>query len=160
MDLLIPFSLHVPLSNRVCLRNYIMEEIKYSPPSKTSTTTATSAVNREQETSAISGIKSDCLAFGVSLQEGFRYVKAILVGQVIKYELEKQILNHPFSWNPFKLTCFWKRRQKSLQQEMRKKLQQLIYKLRKCRLKQLIRLRKPRKQSTIPSNQIHFYTLI
>ncbi|XVE95156.1 hypothetical protein REPUB_Repub02eG0072200 [Reevesia pubescens] len=61
-----------------------MEEIKYSPPLNTSKTIGTSATNKEQETSAMSRIKKDCLAFGVSLQEGFRYVKAILVGQAKK----------------------------------------------------------------------------
>ncbi|XVF64925.1 hypothetical protein PTKIN_Ptkin09bG0205700 [Pterospermum kingtungense] len=71
-----------------------MEEIKYSPPSNTSATTATAATaNREQETSFISRIKKDCLAFGVSLQEGLRYVKAILVGQSkkLKARNEKEV---------------------------------------------------------------------
>ncbi|XWS14890.1 hypothetical protein CRYUN_Cryun35bG0047700 [Craigia yunnanensis] len=53
-----------------------MEGMKYSPPLNTSTTIATAAANREQETSAMSRIKKYCLAFG-----GFRHVKAILVGQ-------------------------------------------------------------------------------
>ncbi|XWS24006.1 hypothetical protein CRYUN_Cryun28dG0064200 [Craigia yunnanensis] len=57
-----------------------MEEMKYSPPLNTTTTISTAATNREQEKFAMSRIKKACLAFGVSLQEGFRYVKAILVG--------------------------------------------------------------------------------
>ncbi|OMO50817.1 hypothetical protein CCACVL1_30234 [Corchorus capsularis] len=55
-----------------------MEEIKHSPPLNTSKTTA---ANREQQASAVSRIRRDCLAFGVSLREGLRYVKAIFVGQ-------------------------------------------------------------------------------
>ncbi|KAB2030415.1 hypothetical protein ES319_D05G229900v1 [Gossypium barbadense] len=58
-----------------------MEEMKYSPLSNTSTTTTTADGNREQGTSSmLSRVKKDCFAFGVSLQEGFRYVKATLVG--------------------------------------------------------------------------------
>ena len=84
-----------------------MEEMKDSPPLNTSTTIATAAANREQETSAMSRIKKDCLAFG-----GFRHVKAILVGQV---ETKKPywIIEPPFSsnlneTNPLKSTCFWR----------------------------------------------------
>ncbi|XVE55635.1 hypothetical protein DITRI_Ditri03aG0174500 [Diplodiscus trichospermus] len=67
-----------------------MEEMKYSPPLNTSTTTTTATTNREQETSAMSRIRKDCLAFVVSLQEGFRYVKAILVGQAKKLKAKNE----------------------------------------------------------------------
>ncbi|XWS25408.1 hypothetical protein CRYUN_Cryun27aG0065600 [Craigia yunnanensis] len=38
----------------------------------------------------MSRIKKGCLAFGVSLQEGFRYVKAILVGQAKKLKARNE----------------------------------------------------------------------
>lgn len=58
-----------------------------SPPaaaaSITTTTTTGSKTNRKQEMSAMSRMKKDCLSFTVSLQESFRYIKAIFVGQVL-----------------------------------------------------------------------------
>ncbi|KAK8552118.1 hypothetical protein V6N13_120541 [Hibiscus sabdariffa] len=61
-----------------------MEEMNNSPPLNTSPTTASATGNRGQGTSLMSRLKKDCLAFGVSLQEGFRYVKATVVGQAKK----------------------------------------------------------------------------
>ncbi|KAL6317328.1 hypothetical protein AAG906_030081 [Vitis piasezkii] len=44
--------------------------------------TITTATKRsEQQTSVTSRVKRDCISFFVSLQEGFRYFKALLVGQ-------------------------------------------------------------------------------
>ena len=46
--------------------------------------TITTATKRsEQQTSVTSRVKRDCISFFVSLQEGFRYFKALLVGQVL-----------------------------------------------------------------------------
>ncbi|GMI91024.1 hypothetical protein like AT2G38465 [Hibiscus trionum] len=67
-----------------------MEEMKHSPPLNTSTTTATAAGTRRQRTSLMSRLKKDCLAFGVSLQEGFRYVKATIVGQAKKLKAKDE----------------------------------------------------------------------
>ncbi|XVF39674.1 hypothetical protein PTKIN_Ptkin01aG0052200 [Pterospermum kingtungense] len=65
-----------------------MEEVKYSPPLNT----PNAATNRigEQDTSARSQIKKHILAFGVSLQEGFGYVKAIIVGQAKKLKARNE----------------------------------------------------------------------
>ncbi|KAK8642695.1 hypothetical protein V6N13_012032 [Hibiscus sabdariffa] len=67
-----------------------MEEMKHSPPLSTSTTTASGTENREHGTSLMSRLKKDCLAFGISLQEGFRYVKATIVGQAKKLKAKDE----------------------------------------------------------------------
>ncbi|GMI82769.1 hypothetical protein HRI_001946200 [Hibiscus trionum] len=67
-----------------------MEEMKHSPTLNTSKTTGTAAGNSEQGTSLMSGLKKDCLAFGVSWQEGFRYVKASIVGQAKKLKAKDE----------------------------------------------------------------------
>lgn len=54
-----------------------MEEIRSSPPP-----TAASTTKREQEMSAMSRLKKDCIWFAVSVQEGFSYVKAFFCGLV------------------------------------------------------------------------------
>ncbi|XP_015579770.1 uncharacterized protein LOC107261903 [Ricinus communis] len=71
-----------------------MEEIRPSsspsPPPHTAvdttinTTTPTSTAHRKQEKSEISSVKKECLAFAVSLQESFQYIKAKFVGQAKK----------------------------------------------------------------------------
>ncbi|KAK2981041.1 hypothetical protein RJ640_005933 [Escallonia rubra] len=55
-----------------------MEKVQSSAPPPPSTSDA------RQEMPAVSRIKKDLLSFGASLQEGFRYLKASLVGQVKK----------------------------------------------------------------------------
>ncbi|KAA8528383.1 hypothetical protein F0562_035738 [Nyssa sinensis] len=59
-----------------------MEEARSSPP--TSSTTAAANTERKQEMSAMSRMKKECLSFAVSLQEGFCYLKATIVGQGMK----------------------------------------------------------------------------
>ncbi|OAY23167.1 uncharacterized protein LOC110606336 [Manihot esculenta] len=66
-----------------------MEEITQSapspPPAATAPTgTTASTSKRRPGTSAMSRMKKDCLYFTVSLQEGFRYVKATILGQALK----------------------------------------------------------------------------
>lgn len=58
-------------------RERVMEEIRSSPPP-----TAASTTKREQEMSAMSRLKKDCIWFAVSVQEGFSYVKAFFCGLV------------------------------------------------------------------------------
>lgn len=42
-----------------------------------------SSDRKQAETSGGSRVKKECLVFTVSLQEGFRYVKAFFIGQVV-----------------------------------------------------------------------------
>ncbi|KDP41507.1 hypothetical protein JCGZ_15914 [Jatropha curcas] len=59
-----------------------MEEIRASPsPPPPPPPTPTSATKSKP---AMSRMKKECLAFAVSLQEGFRYMKALFVGQAKK----------------------------------------------------------------------------
>ncbi|XP_050234942.1 uncharacterized protein LOC126683149 [Mercurialis annua] len=64
-----------------------MEEIRPAPsPAETATHTTTTATTADanQEKSAMSRVKKECLSFAVSVQESFRYIKAKLVGQAKK----------------------------------------------------------------------------
>ncbi|XAR48481.1 hypothetical protein NMG60_11031309 [Bertholletia excelsa] len=60
-----------------------MDELRSSPlppPINTGTT----ASRRQQEPSPVSRLKKGCLFFAASVQEGFGYLKALLVGQAQK----------------------------------------------------------------------------
>ncbi|XP_058069436.1 uncharacterized protein LOC131218722 [Magnolia sinica] len=46
--------------------------------------TPPSPSNGQQQLSLMSQLKKECLSLAASLQEGLRYIKAIIVGQVMK----------------------------------------------------------------------------
>lgn len=61
------------------------ENIRSSPPQRSNKASTMENINKKEEggMSSLVRIKKDCFSFMVSLKEGFRYVKAIIFGQVI-----------------------------------------------------------------------------
>lgn len=123
--------------------------------------TITTATKRsEQQTSVTSRVKRDCISFFVSLQEGFRYFKALLVGQVLVTPSTPNslvishihICTHTHVWNNYDDRC----RGRRWQQETRRKQLKLISSPKRCRLKLLMLPRIPRRIYINLCNAIHY----